>query len=302
MDIPVPALFLGGAILALLAFQAWREWGPAWLRVDARLPGTARGALQVSVANRGWRMTRGLHVRVAWVGPDGHELVAFDDDLRPELDGRMEHLWTLQNPQRDLPRGDVEWRALVVDVTAANALRRRARLDMSAKSTTQRAECPERAAYGAPPCVDGTTAHRFEHRRAYEEGIALDWEVCGRCHFARPANRDPATEAAVEAARRARLQREEATMRRAPDVEREREERPPSRRHADADTMPIEVAYWTLGLPETASWEDVQTAHRKLARELHPDRAAPDARKVMEERMSDVNRARDRLRGALTPR
>lgn len=57
-------------------------------------------------------------------------------------------------------------------------------------------------------------------------------------------------------------------------------------------TMPLAGAYATLGLPQTASFEEVRKRYRDLARLFHPD--APGG---YEEAMKLLNRAYERIRG-----
>jgi hypothetical protein len=57
--------------------------------------------------------------------------------------------------------------------------------------------------------------------------------------------------------------------------------------------------YEVLGLPLYATWDQIVSAHRHLAKQFHPDRfvGAPDEeRAAAEERMRDVNQAYDELR------
>src|SRR3954452_12934322 len=46
----------------------------------------------------------------------------------------------------------------------------------------------------------------------------------------------------------------------------------------------LSVAYAVLGLADGASWDDVRAAHRRLAKQLHPDVAGGDSA-----RMSEIN-------------
>ena len=63
----------------------------------------------------------------------------------------------------------------------------------------------------------------------------------------------------------------------------------------DATEEAIRARPWTvLGVPEDASWADIQLAHRRLAKQLHPDRfvGASDAqRRWAEEAIRRVNEA-----------
>ncbi len=57
--------------------------------------------------------------------------------------------------------------------------------------------------------------------------------------------------------------------------------------------------YRVLGIPETASWEEITAAHRRLAKRHHPDRlatASPEQRTIGERSMRDANVAYIELR------
>lgn len=57
--------------------------------------------------------------------------------------------------------------------------------------------------------------------------------------------------------------------------------------------------YAVLGVPSSATWEEITEAHRRLARLHHPDRlanATEEARQRSEDRMRDVNIAYSELR------
>ena len=67
----------------------------------------------------------------------------------------------------------------------------------------------------------------------------------------------------------------------------------------DDELSPREDPYGALGLEETASWEEITAAHRRLAKEHHPDRladAAPEARARSESFIRDLNIAYMELR------
>ena len=50
-----------------------------------------------------------------------------------------------------------------------------------------------------------------------------------------------------------------------------------------------------LGVPCNATREQVRSAYRRLAKELHPDLAQPDQKALMTARMAEANRAYDAL-------
>lgn len=57
--------------------------------------------------------------------------------------------------------------------------------------------------------------------------------------------------------------------------------------------------YVVLGVPASANWDQIVSAHRRLAKLHHPDRlldAAPDDREKSEERMAEINLAYAELR------
>lgn len=68
----------------------------------------------------------------------------------------------------------------------------------------------------------------------------------------------------------------------------------------DAGEEAIRARPWTvLGVPEEASWSEIQVAHRRLAKQLHPDRfvGASDAKqRWAEEAIRRVNEAMADLR------
>jgi DnaJ-class molecular chaperone len=64
------------------------------------------------------------------------------------------------------------------------------------------------------------------------------------------------------------------------------------------DFQAIDEARKTLGLDSFASQEEIRSAYKKLAAELHPDRHAsstPEARAAAEERFKKVSHANDVL-------
>ena len=66
----------------------------------------------------------------------------------------------------------------------------------------------------------------------------------------------------------------------------------------DTDRDPTSP-FAVLGLPSTATWDEVVTAHRQLAKLHHPDRlqdAEPDVRMMSEQTMRHVNAAYQELR------
>ncbi|MER3404852.1 MAG: hypothetical protein C4289_06535, partial [Chloroflexota bacterium] len=56
--------------------------------------------------------------------------------------------------------------------------------------------------------------------------------------------------------------------------------------------MPVQYKdyYAILGVPRTATPEEIRTAYRKLARQWHPD-VNPDRRKEAEEKFKEINEA-----------
>ena len=61
---------------------------------------------------------------------------------------------------------------------------------------------------------------------------------------------------------------------------------------------PEDDAYRLLGLAPGATWEEVRTARRRLAKSLHPDLHPGEGRAEAQRRLAAVNRAVDRLRAA----
>jgi hypothetical protein len=296
-----PLLFvLLWALVAALALGARWWWRRPRLAVELSLRGSTRaGTLYVRAHNRGRRSARGVVAHVAWEGDAGQAAVA-SQDL-----GEIEGLGAAQWPVRDLHTAIAErpegWHALRVVARAQNAREAEARLDLRARKAEEAVPAtPVR--YQRAPCpgsADG--AHLFRVARFPNDGVVETWRVCQRCGA---LEREPLS--AQDEATQARVRRERAAReRRALEEELAREERKeaprPRRAPRDDDTMPVDMAYFVLGLEEDATWEDVLAAHRRLALANHPDRGAPEERAAREGRMADVNRARDRLRDRLLP-
>ena len=77
------------------------------------------------------------------------------------------------------------------------------------------------------------------------------------------------------------------------------DQRPASDGTDDEDAIPD--PYGVLGLPMYAAWPEVTAAHRRMAKQCHPDLMAgapEDERQAAEERMRTINRAYNQLRRA----
>ena len=59
--------------------------------------------------------------------------------------------------------------------------------------------------------------------------------------------------------------------------------------------MKFQDYYTTLGVPRTASADDIKRAYRKLAKEWHPDRHPPHKRKEVEDRFKAIAEANEVL-------
>ena len=73
----------------------------------------------------------------------------------------------------------------------------------------------------------------------------------------------------------------------------------PSANDDDLGPFSADDPYVILGIPASASWEDITIAHRRLAKLHHPDRllnATSDDRTRSEQRMRDINIAYSELR------
>ena len=60
----------------------------------------------------------------------------------------------------------------------------------------------------------------------------------------------------------------------------------------------LEAAYKVLGVPPTATDDEVRRAYRKLALQHHPDRVATlgeDIRKAAEKKFQEINEAKERI-------
>lgn len=283
------------------------------LRLEASLRGGTRdGTLYVVVTHaRGWAAPR-ARLEVWWQRngersePLRQELgtLHVGDALRLEVDGL----------HRVLPPGEGSWDEIVVRLWAWNALPAWERLVLTKRSGSvsgTRAEgpsAPVRYARGRElPCPerpDGT--HDFEERPYVNDGVTERWRVCRAC---RHVVREPLTPEQEETQRRARSARAQRLRRLMEeefarlDAEAQAQRRQHARRApppSQGDEYPLELAFFVLELDATrATWADVSAAHRRLALAHHPDRhanASPDARAAAEQKMQEINRARDRLR------
>lgn len=60
----------------------------------------------------------------------------------------------------------------------------------------------------------------------------------------------------------------------------------------------LEAAYKVLGVPPTATDDEVRKAYRKLALDHHPDRVAAlgeDIRRAAEKKFQEINEAKERI-------
>jgi hypothetical protein len=303
---PVPYVAIVAAALVALGIHALSLALPR-VRIEPTLRGTTArgGVLTLVLHNPGRWAARRVRVSVAWasVRDETSQVDALDVGDIAAKDAVVVEV-------RDLQRGlDVAktWDALVIEARAKNALPARARVAVAPSATRGRPPDAPRAAveYLRPDracaaAADG--AHRWREERVESDGVVERWQVCRACGFVR---RLPLTAAEVETQRRARAERSareqrelEEELRRAEAAEAPRRTARP-RGGSDGDRLPRQVALWILGIeqedPDDAT---VEAAYRRLAKEVHPDRAGldPKARAVLEERMRDVNRARDRLR------
>ncbi len=79
---------------------------------------------------------------------------------------------------------------------------------------------------------------------------------------------------------------------------------PPRREQAEAEAaaaggMDLDSAHLVLQVPIGVSWEDITSAHRKLAKLYHPDRLiahSPEAKELGRSRMAEINAAHATLR------
>jgi hypothetical protein len=290
---------VGLVVLALAAAAAF--FRTTRLGVSASLRGTTMtGKLYVRVDNRTWRRARRVGVRVACAA--GDRSVPLVETERIDIEPRSAHVFPIDSPGMTMPHG-VAWERIEIVASAANALRAKHVLDITPSAGGRPGD--ERP-YRTPSCTAGE--HAFEERRIFGEGVDAPWEVCRRCGYARPLPLT-AEEEAVRARFRARLAAEERRREaheRAAQADRPAPRRAPEPERAspaapDASDMPVAAAFYLLGLPQTATWAQVQAAHRRLVGEWHPDRAGddPKARRLSEMRTQELNRARDRLRDFL---
>lgn len=300
------------ALDLLLFVLAWAAVGALalaarwWLRrprleVELSLHGGTRlGTLYVRIHNRGRRDARDVWVRVLWEG-DGREALVAERGFE-SIEGVSAIQWPIRDLQTAIGGDPVGWRGLRADVRAANAppASRSAALSARAAAAPSEAQPVRYQKAEATRCPDSPDGrHLFRVARFPNDGVVETWRVCGRCNA---VVRDPLTpeEEAIQARIRAeRAARERQRLEEELERAAARREPPPRRARPPPvdDAMPEEAAFWILGLdPATARWEDVLAAHRRLAMEHHPDRGSQEEREAREQRMADVNRARDRLR------
>ncbi|HUR70142.1 MAG TPA: J domain-containing protein [Candidatus Thermoplasmatota archaeon] len=280
------------------------------LRLEVSLRGTTRtGRLYIVLTNAGGIAASNARVRVEWLAPDGRRALV-DEQQVGEVPARDALRLDVRNLHRGKEGGGIEgegFTALQVTARAAWALPARARLDV-ARAVAAQDEAPVRyeARLRCPVAAEG--AHAFEERRIHNDGVTETWNLCRLC---RHVERLPLSPADQEIQKRIRAERAERERR---DVEREfariaaqetpHQREPPRRWWRDAardeDTLPPDVAFYVLELDAvSATWEDVLTAHRRLALAHHPDRdpsAPAEMRAERERKMQEINAARDRLR------
>lgn len=276
------------------------------LSVDVSLRGgTRHGTLYVVLHNRGRTRARHARVEIALKGDTGERSqtlardigeLAAGDVVRVEVDGLQGLLPEVAHPS-----------AIVVTARARIVLPARATLAIEPKQR-ESATAPETVRYeraGAIPCPGSTDGrHAFERRPYVNDGVTEQWDVCGRCRHVRRQPLTPGEQATQTRVRAARMEQERRKMEAefARNAQREDPEPRRARREpaGEGDTLPVEVAFYILELDSrSATWTDVLAAHRRLALANHPDRRAG-----AEQKMQEVNRARDRLRehfGLRTP-
>jgi DnaJ-domain-containing protein 1 len=269
------------------------------------------------VHNDGRVAARRASVEVAWVRGGVRTVNHRADRGRIEPAGAARV--AVKDPQASVPGAG--WEALVVEARAWLARPAREELRVAERPRAPGAASASPVSYVRPhaaPCPAGPGgAHRFETRGFPNDGVVEQWELCRLCGAVRKLPLAPEQEATQARVRRARAAREAAKLEEelaraeaeaarrgsAPPPRHRRPERapPPDAPH---ETLPASAAYWILGLPPTAGWDEVKAAHRRLAKEYHPDAAgAVDerTRALLDQRMRDVNAAKDRLREHLRP-
>lgn len=291
--IAIALVALAGALLGTLALRRPR------LRASATLRGGTRdGTLYVLVENAGATAARRVRARIAWAAP-GAEAVIDERDL-----GTLPARDAVRIEARDIQRawGDARasWSEIRVTLRAVNALPARAALPLQGRASAGASQAPP-ASYVAPSRCPASPdgRHRLERQEFPNDGVQERWEVCRACRHVQRLPLTPAEDAIQARARAERAERERRRLEEdwAREEQARRRERPP--RREEPGGLPLAVAYWVLGLDESATWEDVLAAHRRLALVHHPDRAhgaGPRVREALESRMQEINRARDRLR------
>lgn len=280
----------------------------AWLTLELTLRGSTRGGtLYAILTNKGDHRARDIVVRACWEGPGG-ESWTIDEQRIEDLMGRDAVTLGISQLQRGLPT-DVAWDRLVVRVRARNTLPRKRTLALAQRERPGHPGGPEPAVRYQQdrPCTSPDGEHAYQQHRLMNDGVEESWRVCRRCGLAHRAPLTPENDAIqrrIRAERSAREQRAveddiaRATAEAQPRAARARPRPPPT---SDAgDTLPLQVALWILQIDSSApSMQEIEEAYRRLAKTYHPDKLAsldPAARSVMEERMRDLNRARDVLK------
>lgn len=271
-------------VLTSIAF-AWRAWmRHPRLRVELNLRGTTRrGTLDALIHNDGHARVADVTVKVSWAGKYPVGQIVVDEVL-----GRDATLVQIADLHRGVPK-DAALDRIVVEATARGARAGRASLVVVEKQRVVEPAAPavqylrQDALCAASP--DGE--HWIETQRVPNDGVMESWESCRRCRYVKRLPLSAEEQEVQRAARRAR------------DAAHARESNAPPPSRDDEGQMPLQIAFYVLGLEPSATWRDVEAAFRRLAKESHPDTAGsadPRVRALLEEKMRDVNRARDRLR------